>query len=555
MAGLYSRGILPRDYPTPKIMAYQLLKHSHRWTRFFSALFVVNTLAAETTADNDAAALEPYVNDDTFFAAYLDVLAPEEAKGGDDFSLFAGLPFEDDDSLVPTLLNIEKLIRSTNAVDSVHVVAGLGDVTTQGGPLLVFQVSEGKTAKDVATFLQSIKATKHAAALDIETRVAGENAVLVGKAATLARYAKSEKRDRDDLIGPLRRLSTEGAVFAAVFCPGPDFRRVVRELWPQLPGVLAPLKGDLADKWRHLEVGIATSPGPRPTFALQASDAQSAQTFVELWNKLPMAFEPMTELGDRRHEMKTYLQPIVDQVQPRIEGTRAIVDFNASETQLTAFRKALGDAAHAMTESNRRQRRFRQFKEMTIAMLNYHDTQKQLPASAEFRDKDGKPLLSWRVAILPYLDEIDLYKQFHLDEPWDSPHNRTLISKMPSIYADPDSNLKELRDAGKTTYQVPVAPETVFHGKEGIAYRDIADGTSKTVLIVEVEPLRAVEWTKPRDWEVDMQNPLEGVAREDRKVFTAGFADGHVQAIPVDADPAKLRGLLTRSGQEVFDGP
>jgi hypothetical protein len=192
---------------------------------------------------------------------------------------------------------------------------------------------------------------------------------------------------------------------------------------------------------------------------------------------------------------------------------------------------------------------------MTIAMLNYHDTQKHLPASAEIRNKVGKPLLSWRVAILPYLEESDLYKQFHLDEPWDSPHNRTLISKMPSVFADPDPKLKELTRAGKTTYQVPVAPETVFYSSEGTSYREITDGTSKTVLIVEVEPSRAVEWTKPQDWEVDMQNPLEGVARDDRKVFTAGFADGHVQAMAVDADPAKLRGLLTRSGQEVFDGP
>jgi hypothetical protein len=342
-------------------------------------------------------------------------------------------------------------------------------------------------------------------------------------------------------------------VFAAVFCPGPDFRRVVRELWPTLPGALAPLRGELADKWRHLEVGVTTSPNPRPTFALEASDAESAQTFVELWNNLPTAFEPMTELGERRHEVKAYLQPIVEQVRPRIEGTRAIIDFDASDAQLKAFRKALKDAAHAMTESNRRHRRFQQFKEMTIAMINFHDTQKHLPAAAEIRDKDGKPLLSWRVAILPYLDEIDLYKQFRLDEPWDSPHNRSLIAKMPSVFADPDPKLKELTKVGTTTYQVPVAPETIFHSHEGLAYRDITDGTSKTVLIVEVEPSRAVEWTKPQDWDVDIENPHEGVAREDRKVFTAGFADGHVEAVPVDVDPQTLRAVLTRSGKEVLN--
>jgi hypothetical protein len=322
-----------------------------------------------------------------------------------------------------------------------------------------------------------------------------------------------------------------------------------------LPGELAPLRGELADKWRHMEIAISASPNARPKFALQAADAESAETFVKVWANLPAAFDPMTELDDRRHETKKFLQPIIDEVQPRIEGTRAIVDFSASDGQLTALRNALGDAAHALTESNRRHRRFNQFKEMTLGMINYHESKKHLPASAEIRDKDDKPLLSWRVAILPYLDEIDLYKQFHLNEPWDSPHNRALIAKMPAVYADPDPRLKALAKAGKTTYQVPVAPETIFHGNEGIALRDVTDNISRTILVVEVEPSRAVEWTKPQDWEVDVQKPLEGVTRDDRPVFTAGFADGHVEAIPVNVDFKKLRGLLTRGGHELFDWP
>jgi hypothetical protein len=238
-----------------------------------------------------------------------------------------------------------------------------------------------------------------------------------------------------------------------------------------------------------------------------------------------------------------------------MDGTRATLDFNVKEPQMTALRNSAGEAIHAITESNRRHRRFNQFKEMTIAMINYHESKKHLPASAAIRDKDGNPLLSWRVAILPYLNEEKLYKQFRLDEPWDSPHNRALIDKMPAVYADPDSKLNELSRAGKTTYQVPVAAETIFHSQEGTQIRDITDGTSKTILIMEVDPSRAVEWTKPQDYEVDVQNPLKGVARVDRTVFTAGFADAHVEAIRVDAEPAKLRGLLTRDGKEVFDWP
>ncbi|MEX0585941.1 MAG: DUF1559 domain-containing protein, partial [Pirellulales bacterium] len=200
--------------------------------------------------------------------------------------------------------------------------------------------------------------------------------------------------------------------------------------------------------------------------------------------------------------------------------------------------------------------RMNRFKEMLIAMLNYADVIKHLPPAAIF-DKDGRPLLSWRVAVLPYMDkdEVELYKQFHLDEPWDSPHNRTLIEKMPDTFADPDPIIRRAAGDGKTTFQVPVAAETIFYNNQGTPYKEIADGTSKTILIVEVAPLRAVVWTKPEDWEVNMRHPRSGVERTDRDRFTAGFADAHTSTIPVEVDEATLRAMLTRAGREVYDWP
>ena len=65
-------------------------------------------------------------------------------------------------------------------------------------------------------------------------------------------------------MSPLVRLAGEGAVASYVFCPGPDFRRVVRELWPELPGALAPMRGELADRWLHLEAAINPPPNLIP---------------------------------------------------------------------------------------------------------------------------------------------------------------------------------------------------------------------------------------------------------------------------------------------------
>jgi hypothetical protein len=83
----------------------------------------------------------------------------------------------------------------------------------------------------------------------------------------------------------------------------------------------------------------------------------------------------------------------------------------------------------------------------------------QLPP-AVVTDKTGRPLYSWRVLLLPFLHEESLFNQFHLDEPWDSEHNKTLIEKMPAVYRSPYE-----RGSGRpgfTFYQVFVGPGTAF---------------------------------------------------------------------------------------------
>jgi hypothetical protein len=156
------------------------------------------------------------------------------------------------------------------------------------------------------------------------------------------------------------------------------------------------------------------------------------------------------------------------------------------------------------------------------------------------------------VAILPYLDQGELYKQFHLDEPWDSPHNRTLIEKMPGAYMDVRSTADQLNREGKTTFQVPVGSETSFHDKNGAPLRDVVDGTAQTIAVVEVEPRRAVVWTKPEDFEVDLSHPRNGLERSDRSHIASGFLDGHVLIIDLaKTSNAKLRAFFTRAGREV----
>ena len=159
-------------------------------------------------------------------------------------------------------------------------------------------------------------------------------------------------------------------------------------------------------------------------------------------------------------------------------------------------------------EAARRAQSMNNLKQIGLAMHNYHDARRPFPPAFK-ADKDGKPLLSWRVLILPYLEEDELYQQFHLDEPWDSEHNKKLIDKMPDVYKSPNSSLA---GEGKTNYLTVRGEKTIFSGGKGARIADIADGTSNTIMVVEAADEKAVPWTKPDDFEYDENNPLKGLA-------------------------------------------
>jgi RNA polymerase sigma factor (sigma-70 family) len=162
--------------------------------------------------------------------------------------------------------------------------------------------------------------------------------------------------------------------------------------------------------------------------------------------------------------------------------------------------------------------------------------------------KDGKALLSWRVALLPYLDENDLYKQFRLDEPWDSPHNKKLLPRMPKVYAPPGITTRE---PYATFYQVFVGPHAAFEKHRGMRLADFLDGTSHTLLIVEAG--HAAPWTKPEDLHFAADEPLPELGGLFPEIFNAAFADGSVLALSKKVDADLLRRAIGRDDGLVLD--
>jgi RNA polymerase sigma factor (sigma-70 family) len=185
-------------------------------------------------------------------------------------------------------------------------------------------------------------------------------------------------------------------------------------------------------------------------------------------------------------------------------------------------------------------------KSLALAMLNYHDDHGHFPPAAVF---SKEALLSWRVLILPYLEKKDLYKDFRLDEPWDSAHNKKLLARMPKVFATPNGAGKATQE---TFYQVFTGKGAIFEGQKGVPVTDIRDGTSNTILIIEGGA--AVPWTKPADLPFDAKKPLPRVGGMFPEGFHFARADGLVTYCRQRFREAALRDMITRSGGERLKG-
>ena len=206
-------------------------------------------------------------------------------------------------------------------------------------------------------------------------------------------------------------------------------------------------------------------------------------------------------------------------------------------------------------------------KQILLAMHNYESANAGFPAPAIY-DGNGKALLSWRVELLPYLNENDLYKRFRLNESWDSPHNRALLDRMPAVFALPGSQTSGSSSSSSsggnsssttgtaspghfTHYQVFVGPGAAFEKRLKRRIRDIVDGTSNTIMVVEAAS--PVPWTKPEDLVYDPDSPLPELGGGFKGFFNVAMADGSVHAMPRDFDKAEFRKAVTCNGGEVLD--
>ncbi len=204
---------------------------------------------------------------------------------------------------------------------------------------------------------------------------------------------------------------------------------------------------------------------------------------------------------------------------------------------IPAIQKVREAAARASASNN--------LKQIALAMHNHESAYQYFPPAA-IVDKKGKKLLSWRVQILPFIEHENLYKQFKLDEPWDSEHNMKLVRLMPKVYADPRASA----EPGKTYYKVFVGETAGFDWVKTRKITDFLDGTSNTIMVAAAgEP---VIWTKPDDFEFDPKGKLPDLTKPFANILVAMF-DGSVRTLTPKTSEKTLRALIGRNDGEVPD--
>lgn len=192
-------------------------------------------------------------------------------------------------------------------------------------------------------------------------------------------------------------------------------------------------------------------------------------------------------------------------------------------------------------QTAQRQRSFKNLRQLARAMHAYHDANKKFPPAIGLGPNGTTPH-SWRVALLPFLDQKELYDRYRLDEPWDSPANRKVLEAMPDVF-HAGGNAKTTT----ASYFALVGDTTVFPHQQSTSFVDIRDGSSNTLLLVEAR--REIPWTMPEDVPYDPQKPFPQLGGFDEAGYHVAFVDGSVRFLE-EVDEQTLRALISRSGRE-----
>jgi prepilin-type processing-associated H-X9-DG protein len=390
---------------------------------------------------------------------------------------------------------------------------------------------------------------------------------------------------KGDKLAPALATAASGKYFLQVAVSIRSIPGIEQQL-KGTPPVVAPLiAADLATLTVGMEVGA-----PKVSLAMvypgesEAKDAETAMKSLCLQGKMELkkgkaemesvlyrklkdgqTHRPLTDLPEAGAALVglgafAQLEDMLDNPPVTRTGNRLGAEFVIPK-EMTAFAGAysavgiglLLPAVQKVREAAARMSGANNLKQIALAMHNMHDTYGAFPSAApRFSPNapaDPKKRLSWRVHLLPYMEQNQLYQQFKLDEPWDSPANKKAAEHMPKFYADPRADAPP----GMTYYKVFTGKDAMFDlTDKGRKIDSITDGTSNTIMVVAGgDP---VPWTKPEDIEFDPTKNLPDLGKAFGGGINVAMADGSVRFLQLAGiKPETLKAMITPAGGEIID--
>jgi hypothetical protein len=320
-----------------------------------------------------------------------------------------------------------------------------------------------------------------------------------------------------------------------------------------------PARAKVLEKTKHVGLTFSLDRTSVLTMNLAMSDKESAANNAKfLRSTLSSARESLATVFSAKRKDETPLLRTGKHLAGQLKNTRIVAKDNRVEVDLRLlltiqeanwrdeFASAMLETAKLVRLAAQRTMSQNNLKQLCLALWSYHDAMKGFPAPA-ITSQQGKPLLSWRVAILPYLSEGALYNEFKLDEPWDSKHNLKLLTRMPRMFAAPEvlkGDAASLSAKGMTFYQGVVGKGAAFEPGRRLRFPDFADGTSQIIMLVEAAT--PVPWTKPEDVAYAAKGPAPKLGGLFEAVVHVALADGGVRAIRREKLPGILKEYLQR---------
>ncbi len=454
-------------------------------------------------------------------------------------------------------LKIEQVIVVA-APRSMAPTPGLGAVVSLSAPVTL---KPGLLARAQRVVVAGQQVYRFPINPPVELAVVNEKTLVLGTPGFLESMLKAST-DQGTVAArsPLRQLvgtqtpTDDVAVFMAV----EPLRPIVRDALASIPPLPPPLEfvRSLPGQLRSLRLNINVDSDKQVQLVATATDAEAAIEIdkglrggLGMLKTMFLATTLAVPVGEGQvgQATRTYFTRLANllekRLQPMRDGVTVTMEVGLEYANTATMVALLLPAVQQAREAARRSSSRNNMKQLLLALHNHHAAHRRFPARASY-DANGKPLLSWRVHILPYLNQQTLYKRFKLDEPWDSPHNKPLIRLMPAVYANPNSS------AGSVTNYLAIDGADSMMSKTGVRLRDVSDGNSFTMLLVEVDADRAVPWTKPADHQIKAANPKAGLGGLRPGGFNVGMGDGSVRFLPNTIDPKTIQGLATKSGRE-----